>query len=94
MTVFGASQIIGSIVIFLIALMWVTKRINMEEKTLKVISFLIPIIGIIMCIIRLKENKEMAMKYLKVAIIGIVTYVLIIAFLDLVSFIGFIWPIK
>lgn len=94
MTVFGASQMIGSIVIFLIALMWVTKRINMEEKTLKVISFLIPIIGIIMCIIRLKENKEMAMKYLKVAIIGIVTYVLIIAFLDLVSFIGFIWPIK
>lgn len=94
MTVFGASQIIGSIVIFLIALMWVTKRINMEEKTLKVISFLIPIIGIIMCIIRLKENKEMAMKYLKVAIIGIVTYVLIIAFLDLVAFIGFIWPFK
>ncbi len=94
MTVFGASQIIGSIVIFLIALMWVIKRINMEEKTLKIVSFLIPIIGIIMCIIRLKENKEIAMKYFKVAIIGIVTYVLIIAFLDLVSYIGFIWPIK
>ncbi len=94
MTVFGASQIIGSIVIFLIALMWVTKRINMEEKTLKIVSFLIPIIGIIMCIIRLKENKEMAMKYLKVAIIGIVTYVLIFAFLYLVAFIGFIWPFK
>lgn len=94
MTVFGASQMIGSIVIFLIALMWVTKRINMEEKTLKIISFLIPIVGIIMCIIRLKENKEMAMKYLKVAIIGIVTYVLIFAFLYLVAFIGFIWPFK
>lgn len=86
-------KLIGSIVIFLIALMWVKKRINIEGQALKIVSFLIPIVGIIMCILKLKENREVAMKYLKVSIVGIVTYVAIVLLFAIMTYVAFILPV-
>lgn len=86
-------KLIGSILIFLIALMWVVKRINIEGQALKIISFIIPIIGIIMCLVKLNENKEIAMKYLKVAVVGIVTYVAIILLFAIMTYLSFILPV-
>ncbi len=86
-------KLIGSILIFLIALMWVVKRINIEGQALKIISFIIPIIGIIMCLVKLNENKEIAMKYLKVSIVGIVTYVSIVLLFVIMTYVAFILPV-
>lgn len=86
-------KLIGSIVIFLIALMWVIKRINIEGQALKIISFIIPIIGIIMCLVKLNENREVAIKYLKVSIVGIVTYVSIVLLFAIMTYLSFILPV-
>lgn len=73
--------IVTYLLIFVIGLYFVIKKVgNLKDvnNTLKIISFIIPIVGIILYFVNVKNNKEKALDYLKASIIGIVTYLFIV----------------
>lgn len=76
------------ILIFVAGLLLVLKRIKVNRKNsiVKIISFLIPILGIVMFFIYRKSDNKEAKEYLKIALTGIVTYILMF----LVVFITFL----
>lgn len=72
--------IVTYLLIFVIGLYFVIKKVgNLKDanNTLKIISFIIPIVGIILYFLKLKSNKDLAICYLKAGVIGIVTYLFI-----------------
>lgn len=73
--------IVSYLLIFVIGLYLIIKKVvkpNDTNITLKIVSFIIPIVGIILYFANMKNNKEKALDYLKASIIGIVTYLFIV----------------
>ncbi len=69
-------QFILVAVVFVIGLMFALKRIqNPNHKALKIVSFIIPVIGIILFFVNRKNDSEEATEYLKISLFGIITYV-------------------
>ncbi|MDO4283041.1 MAG: hypothetical protein Q4D02_05320 [Clostridia bacterium] len=66
------------LIIFIIGLLFVLKRIgNNASKALKIISYIIPIVGIILYFMNVKKDKTIALDYLKSGIAGVMIYLLI-----------------
>lgn len=66
------------ILIFIAGLLLVLKRIKESKKDsiVKIISFLIPFVGIIMFFVYRKSDNKEAKEYLKITLTSIVTYIL------------------
>lgn len=76
---FYYNTIILPIIIFIIGLIFVLKKIGNEHdinKGLKIVSFILPIIGIILYFVNAKKDKKIALIYLKASVTGIITYIL------------------
>lgn len=74
-TYFSYLKIIGPILFFLIGIIWILKHEG--NKLSKLLSFIIPIIGIILFFVNRKNDKEIASSYLRASIVGCITYILI-----------------
>ncbi len=67
------------IFIFIVGLALIIKHANKYEKNkgLKVITYILPIIGIILTLVNWKKNHEKAIEYLKISLWGVGTYLVI-----------------
>lgn len=85
-------EIVALLLLFIAGLFFVLKVIGKENngnKALKAVSFIIPIIGIILFFVNMKKDKSIALDYLKSGIIGIVVWFLMWLVMFLVAFIRF-----
>ncbi len=73
------SRFILPIFIFIVGLALIIKHANKcdKDKGLKVITYILPIIGIILTLINWKKNHKEAIEYLKISLWGIGTYIVI-----------------
>lgn len=81
------------VIVFLVGLFLVLKRIKENKKNsfMKIISFLVPIFGFILLLVYQKKDHQEATEYLKIALIGTGTYLLMfltIFVTFLISFFG------
>ncbi|MDO4283096.1 MAG: hypothetical protein Q4D02_05595 [Clostridia bacterium] len=81
-------NIVAFLIIFIVGMFWVLKRLGKENHsnaTLRGISYVLPIIGIILFFWNLKKDKQMAFDYLKSGLIGMIAYALMVLIVFILS---------